>query len=88
MSNRFDDYIGCIGDLYQMVKDYAIPGRKVKKRCKWRDREDRKQCITFLNDENLKRENIYCMMHQQKLDYGMETPWASPKNSSNKEKNE
>jgi hypothetical protein len=84
--NVFDNYIGCIGDLYEWVKDYAIPRRKVRKRCKWKDKKTKKRCITLLNDENIKIGNVYCSMHVQKLDYGLDTPLAPPKKSSNKKR--
>ena len=83
--NCSDNYIGCTGDLYDWVADYAVPDEKERIRCKWKDRNTESQCITMLNRENIKNKNIYCLMHQAKLDYKIDTPWAPPKKSSNKE---
>lgn len=83
--NCFTDYIGCMGDLYGIIKDYAIPGRKVIRKCKWKNKKNKRRCITILNDENVKLGNIYCSMHQQILEYGTDTPWTASKKSSNKE---
>lgn len=86
MRDCLTNYIGCIGDVCKLVRDYAIPEKKMKVQCKWISRKTETQCITILSTINTDNNHVYCSVHQQKMSYGFDTPLAAPKKSSNKKK--